>query len=179
MMQVDEKTIDVLLRFYVNLDLEDNKGFKPLELALFNKWTLGCHMFIQAGARLSQSQFTIHFLGIIAGLEDVDFRAQPWPRQPFLPREILSLLLEMGADINHKERLMHCSPLNYAVYKGYTELVDFLIGRGARLDTLGPSGLLQYSSFSHRLKSRTLISACVLPSLCCALGLILRRISKI
>lgn len=137
-----EKTIDVLLRFHVNLDLEDNNGFKPLELALFNKWILGSHKFIQAGARLSQSQFTIHFLGIIAGLEDVDFKAQPWPRQPFLPREILSLLLEIGADINHKERLMHCSPLNFAVYKGYTELVDFLIGRGARLDTLGPSGLL-------------------------------------
>ena len=150
------KTVEVLLRFHVNLDLEDIKGYKPLNLALFNKWILGCHMFVQAGARLSQFRTTVHFLSIISELEEegdggvkVDLVVRerghslgPGSGQPILPREILSLLLEIGADINNQERLMHCSPLNYAVYKGYTELVDFLIGKGARLDTLGPSGLL-------------------------------------
>jgi len=132
-----EKTLNVLLKYAPNLEISRQDAFTPLGLSIFNEWLLGAQTLHDAGAQMNRHHATVLFLGTVVDIVDQERRDQ---HNPF-PRELLTLLLDMGADIDCMERIMHCSALNFAVFKGNAELVDFLIANGASLRALGPSNI--------------------------------------
>lgn len=146
MRDADGGVVDTLIQAGAQLDLEDQDGNTALMMALRSGATAVADLLMQAGA----SRKGLRELALLQAVEqgDLDGVKALLKERPDLDlrlggttvlcraaaeghRQMVALLLEVGADVNRRASEGYFNPLLYAAYGGHPEVVRALLAAGA------------------------------------------------
>ncbi len=171
----EHSIVELFLSNGADVDIKDGNGDTPLTIASYRAKSDLAKLLIDAGADVSEKNnrdFTALMLAVQAGNIELvktlldagaDVHADRLRGGTALSVasdkgfvELAEILLNHGADINFQDAAGGLTPLHFAAYMGKTEMVEFLVERGADATIIAQNGYTgeQYIDAMNEMNSK-------------------------